>query len=318
MEEGPVLKKRKEDQVFFDGVAVVEALLRHVVPIMNPFMAMKVFAKVPRIARALSTDTTLDGRILWTSYMERYFTIGKVQPEKNWRAKFNDIAARVSAKDSFELLSMFLWLQSDNYMSPRRMFIWLWMAGRCISRNIIHTVNQAKQIELLHIKQDQLSRVILRKLLCAVCLVLPANDETEGPMVMKEIHMPTNVTLRTLGETSSIFSYHKCIRSIKSTVEQHIIYSICQPILDIIFYRMACFNFCVVRSVEDIVTMRTRPNQLLMVSQMLKRWLHLPLPCMLNFGDDDLHTTYIQRQICTVNTTYPRNPDGVTPGMYLG
>jgi hypothetical protein len=61
--------------------ASTEAFIKSIVPRMNPFMAMKMFRDVPRIARALSTDESPDGKVLWKHYFKKFFPARKTDAD---------------------------------------------------------------------------------------------------------------------------------------------------------------------------------------------------------------------------------------------
>ena len=304
-------------KAYWQNRATLEAFRIGILPRINPFLAMQVFAYEPSISLLLADDKTPEQQILWKSYLKNIMTNPAIDMNK-LREKF-DKAPEIF-RQSPQLITQYQTILTivqkfENWdeISYRHLFMWMWLLYRLISKEITNDANMELGSLHLSVKNIAVQAFFIEN---PFKFVVESNAKVQYPIDMNVVANFLNEERKSRVET---FFYDEMSWSNKNfnkafafflylpADKQYIVFKQAAPILNVlyclsVFYGLAILDFD--------PTKRYGQNLLLIVSRLVQQ-----LPKYI--GQEPLTFDFFQQQFAIVQTTYPSNPD-VGPGIFTG
>ena len=314
--------------------AIIDVFLVGPLKYMNPFLAMKTFSGVSRIARALSTDKTTDGHILWTSYVKRYNLIPVLTNKvKLSDIDFNNLIATIKDKMPchVEITTLLIRAHNNDFgldKNPRHIFMWLWMMYRVITREICRSKNIDCHYHANMMMTNNSStsvEAILAKRSCLIETRCPKILDSDLPSSYDIIAKYEKITDEFIILNSNSFEFKGLFTifhhrsTALSRPSQISIYSVIKPIYDVLDFKRMCDSLYsqAINDFNKIIDYtRDTSNAFLAYHINFNKLNGSKAPFILDHGNLDIYD-HIAIQQDIVNTTYPSNPDCGT-GIYLG
>ena len=301
----------------------IEGFLRGVLPRMNPFLAMRVFAFEPRVSAVLATDQTPEGQAFWSTMVEQVFPNKKriIRPGAAARPepllqRLTNIRNVVEDEQVYKELELIHRLAYDNKFAlrnnnQRHWFMWHWMTFRVLTRERVRVDREAEEA----IKSTLPTLMKMR--LAEVDTVVPGNAEVQVPGQVNMVDRTGKILTSTL--LFQTFPGAAAAFQKLTPASKYIVYQVCGPVIDLLHYQGIC-TIIATMGLDIIAAFARRAAQtgssvakLLLQNQ---RQHALVEPYSLNHGNTWIHT-YVSNIMDRISTTYPSNPDA-GPGIFTG
>ena len=299
-------KKFLVDPSSWRDKAIDEAWLRNILPLINPFLAMDTFRGVRRIAEALSTDKTADGRALWLSYLDSYFRF-VVAPVKRRELSIDDKKLEeVYDNDEItaETFEEFEDMINDIRMTYlgyergfRNSFMWLWLFFKVLAKE------RAAQL------QEELADYETPEIAILASIIsyrVPENRQITHPL-----------HIQVAGEDLAVNDIHiqfviNMYRALPTEARNRI-YQVAGPVVDMMYYQQLMATVYVWPTpglIAEILQYQTSGA---------KSYVEYVVGEAKNAHQMDPHVlvTPIEESVRILTETVPTNPE-VGPGIYTG
>ncbi len=292
-----------------------EIWLKKILPGVNPFLAMDTFRGVQRIASALASDRTEDGRILWIRYINLFRGMIRpitIRPDDVDDELLNYLETvegiEQETVDQVEEIIISLRKTFLGYEKGiRNSFMWLWLLCKLLSKE------RAKQLEQIigsnaNREISSLGQIIQYR--------VPENTKILYPFHLEIKSVKTGTVIDEIMSASNVFQIIKMYGMFTADV-QYAMYRIAGPVIDMIFYSYTLFsfyNYLIRTRKEEIATylLHAQTQDSVLVCHLISdvRVSNPQLPQYIMTED-------FYKSIRTVTGTYPTNPE-VGPGIYTG